>query len=88
MADCKVCGGWFSSSDWSQELCPTCERALKRLNGYAVPVVRCRDCVYSLWLGRTTDGIKFDIACGKNYMQITEESFCSYGKRREENAAD
>ena len=49
MADCKVCGGWFSSTAPS-ELCPTCERALKRLNGYAVPVVRCKDC---RWFDKT-----------------------------------
>lgn len=38
MADCKVCGAWFSSTA-KTEICPTCERALKRLNGYAGPVV-------------------------------------------------
>ena len=35
MANCKACGAWFSSTALS-ELCPTCERALKRLNGYVV----------------------------------------------------
>lgn len=45
MAECKACGTWFSSSE-SQELCPGCERALERLNGYVVPVVRCKDCKY------------------------------------------
>ena len=35
MADCKACGAWFSSTAPS-ELCPTCERALKRLDGYVV----------------------------------------------------
>ena len=38
MADCKACGAWFSSTA-KTEICPTCERALRRLNGYAVPVV-------------------------------------------------
>ncbi len=38
MADCKACGAWFSSTT-PQELCPTCERALKQLNGYVAPVV-------------------------------------------------
>lgn len=37
MADCKACGGWFGTTI-PQNLCPACERALKRLNGYAVPV--------------------------------------------------
>jgi predicted amidophosphoribosyltransferase len=41
MADCKVCGAWFSSTA-KTEICPTCERALERLNGYAVPVVHGR----------------------------------------------
>ena len=45
MAECKACGTWFSSSE-TQELCPECERALERLNGYVVPVVRCKDCKY------------------------------------------
>lgn len=41
MADCKACGAWFGTTT-QQELCPTCERALKRLNGYAIPVVHGR----------------------------------------------
>ena len=43
MANCKACGAWFGTAT-PQDLCPTCERALKRLNGYAVPVVRCGEC--------------------------------------------
>lgn len=39
MANCKACGASFSSSG-HRDLCPGCERALKRLDGYAVPVVR------------------------------------------------
>lgn len=38
MAKCNACGAWFSSTA-PDEICPTCERALKRLDGYAVPVV-------------------------------------------------
>lgn len=37
MATCKACGEWFGTCH-PKELCPTCERALKRLNGYAEPV--------------------------------------------------
>lgn len=37
MANCKVCGEWFSSTN-PDNLCPACQRALKRLNGYAAPV--------------------------------------------------
>lgn len=41
MADCKACGAWFGTVT-PQDLCPTCERALNRLNGYATPVVHGR----------------------------------------------
>lgn len=44
MRKCKACGEVFGSTDPTDELCFLCERALKRLNGYAVPVVRCKDC--------------------------------------------
>ena len=33
MAICKVCGGWVAKPG---ELCSTCKRALKRLDGYVV----------------------------------------------------
>lgn len=72
MADCKACGGWFSSTAPS-ELCPTCKRALKRLNGYAVPVVRCENCKHYGTSGCAMDTYAFD---------VVEEGFCSYGERR------
>ena len=37
MPECKACKAWFASV-MSEDLCPVCERALKRLEGYAVPV--------------------------------------------------
>lgn len=37
MADCKACGEWFGTTT-PQDLCPPCERALKRLGGYVAPV--------------------------------------------------
>lgn len=37
MADCKACGAWFGSTT-TQDLCPTCERALIRLGNYVAPV--------------------------------------------------
>lgn len=37
MADCKACGAWFESTT-TQDLCPTCKRALIRLGKYVVPV--------------------------------------------------
>lgn len=44
MKKCRVCGSSFASTVNSDDLCITCGRALRRLNGYAVPVVRCKDC--------------------------------------------
>lgn len=38
MAECKACGAWFGTAS-PQDLCPACERALKRLGGYVAPVV-------------------------------------------------
>lgn len=38
MPDCKACGMWFAAVG-QRDLCPTCKRALERLNGYAAPVV-------------------------------------------------
>lgn len=37
MAECKACGEWFGTAT-PQDLCPTCERELKRLGGYVAPV--------------------------------------------------
>ena len=37
MANCKVCGTLLQTAT-SQDLCPTCEMALKRLAGYAIPI--------------------------------------------------
>lgn len=37
MADCKACGAWFESTT-TQDLCPTCKRALMRLGSYVAPV--------------------------------------------------
>ncbi len=78
MADCKCCGAWFSSTAPS-ELCPTCERALKRLNGYAVPVVRCKNCKH--W--EEYDGEMFCHCdeCAMTYT--TPDDYCSYGERKE-----
>lgn len=38
MRKCKACGRDFSSTNPYDEICYVCEKALKRLNGYAVPV--------------------------------------------------
>ena len=86
MADCIVCGGWFSSSNRTDELCPTCERAVKRLKGYAVPVVRCKECKHRTYIE----------AIGEHWCTharglcgfVHDDEFCPYGERREENAVD
>ena len=75
MADCKVCGGWFSSTAQS-ELCPTCERALKRLNGYAVPVVRCKDCKHLMFSDCYGE-------CNKFVRIVRPDDFCSFGERKD-----
>ena len=68
MADCKACGAWFSSTA-KTEICPTCERALKRLNGYAVPVV------HGHW-----DGYECSI-CDGNYMDYADaDSYPAIGE--------
>ena len=41
MANCKACGAWFASS-CGDELCISCEKALKRLGDYVAPVVHGR----------------------------------------------
>lgn len=39
MRKCKACGRDFASTDDTKEICYVCFGALKRLNGYAVPVI-------------------------------------------------
>ena len=80
MANCKACGAWFSSTA-AQELCPTCERALKRLNGYAVPVVWCKNCDWY----REDGSICVNPHCGKSFYgcRVRQDHYCSYGERRE-----
>lgn len=70
MPACKVCGRWFAKIRDDGELCDKCEISLSRLSGYAVPVVRCKDCrkfkTYSCRM----------VASGY-------DDFCSYGERKE-----
>ena len=77
MADCKVCGRWFSSTA-PDELCPTCGRALKQLNGYAVPVVRCKDCKHYYY-----SAYAMSCVCDFDNKEWDKDDFCSYGERRE-----
>lgn len=50
-----------------------------------VEIVRCVECEY--WKDRKVNGNGFTI-CPASGMEIQENDFCSYGERREENAAD
>ena len=69
MADCKACGEWFGSTS-EDELCPACEKALKRLKGYAVPVRRCS---FSLEEARRRESVYKCSACG-NYLTVRADT--------------
>lgn len=90
MDKCKACGREFASTDPKAEICYPCQNALKRLNGYAVPVVRCKDCKHGIW-----DEDEQMVECilsvdltgdADTYAMFHEynngEHFCSYGERR------
>lgn len=79
MAKCKVCGSWFSSSA-PGELCPGCERTLARLNGYAVPVVRCKDCNKCL-VDNSERGVHLCMKRRSFPVQVSLMDYCSYGER-------
>ena len=51
----------------------------------AVEVVRCKDCKY---MDEAKVNSKGFLICPASGMEITDMDFCSYGERREENAAD
>ena len=88
MADCKACGNWFSSSDPKDEICYHCENAIKRMNGYAVPVVRCKECKHCFF-DRTPREGHLCMKHGFTFrFAVKADDFCSYGERRKENAAD
>ena len=50
-------------------------------NTDAVPVVRCKDCVYKA-SAEVIDGFSI---CPASGMEICDDDFCSYGKRKESN---
>ena len=50
-------------------------------NTDAVPVVRCKDCVYKA-SAEVIDGF---LICPASGMEICDDDFCSYGKRKESN---
>lgn len=59
MAECKVCGEWFSSNA-KVDLCSGCERALDRLKGYVAPVVHGR------WI-KDSSGVVYCSECGEEH---------------------
>ena len=77
MSCCKVCGNFFGSSK-EEDLCITCQRALERLKGYAVPMVRCRECLH-----HTHDDVFGTRICKRSKLRVKEDDFCSYAKRNE-----
>ena len=83
MPNCKSCGEWFVKTNPHKELCMKCERAICRLSGYAVPVVRCKDCKHRIykhangWIGQIG-------GCGIFDYPMPDDFFCSYGERKAE----
>ena len=85
MPACKVCGRWFAKIRDDEELCDKCEISLRRLSGYAVPVVRCRECKHLNVVNRK----ELYAHCPKTntvflpFELDTREHFCSLGERKE-----
>ena len=48
----------------------------------AVPVVRCRDCIYKRKAKVNKKGF---LICPASGMEITDDDFCSYGERKEDD---
>lgn len=84
MPACKVCGRWFAKIRDDEELCDKCEISLSRLSGYAVPVVRCRECKHHYWEQEPCHG-KIVHYCKLPHMrgvEVFKEFFCYYGEKR------
>ena len=47
------------------------------------PVVRCKDCI---WRGREECAMFYRCDCGEQHTWETDNDFCSYVERRDENA--
>lgn len=75
MPACKVCGRWFAKIRDDEELCDKCGVALSRLSGYAVPVVRCKDCKFN-------SGAKKCLNPNSFIAVPADDDFCSYGEKR------
>lgn len=48
-----------------------------------VEVVTCKDCI---WRGREECAMFYRCDCGEQHTWETDNDFCSYGERRDENA--
>lgn len=79
MACCKACGAWFGTVT-PQDICPACERALNRLNGYAVPVVRCNDCIHACPAAHPEYVVCDIMECCRG---LYKDDFCSLGERKD-----
>ena len=80
MPACKVCGRCFAKIRDDGELCDKCEISLSRLSGYAVPVVRCKDCKhYEIHKPKVLEN------CERNgyIIPMKPDDFCSYGERKD-----
>lgn len=84
MPDCKSCGAWFAAVNKRENLCPTCERALARLAGYAAPVVRCAECKH---LRTVVDAYTQETVgywCAElDIGSVDIDGFCSRGERKD-----
>ena len=72
MPACKACGEWFAKTRDDRALCSKCEMALGRLAGYAVVVVRCKDCAHL-----------YGTLCTICGLLPQPDDFCSYGEPKE-----
>lgn len=79
MRKCKACGRDFASTNPNVEICYPCNNALKRLNGYAVPVVRCKDCKHFIQEEHGCNHFGYY----SHTPWVDEVDFCSYGERKD-----
>ena len=76
---CIACGSPFDSSDKEATLCRYCENALERMEGYAVLVVRCKDCKYYKQVKGAVGGW---CDCELTPFDMDPNDFCSLGERK------
>lgn len=81
---CKACGNKFVSTDERLEICPACEYAIKRLSGYVVKVVRCKDCKHFRKGNEHNPDwcVMWSPAVGHK-EQCAEDGYCNWGERKD-----